>query len=618
MANKIRYQHVGASFVVVALLTVGTAAARAENSAEETQPILAQADATPVVGSTEDEKNNRVDHEAREVVVEAQQTVAETKAAQAKEAAEKKRSVEEVDNALSGLLQALVDQGVLTREKADALLHDAELKAARDAAHEDKRDARVVRVPYVPEFVLNDLRSQVRGELRSDVVQDVMSQAKQEQWGMPQALPSWISKIQWKGDLRLRGQGDLLSNDNIENTYIDFLTLNDTGGFGKAGQKAFLNTTADRHRLRERVRVAMNAKVSNEIKAGLRLSTGNTRDPVSTNQTLGNYGGRYGVVWDEAYLRYDGLNADRYDWITLRGGRMPNPWVNTDLVWDADLGFDGVVATIRHNLHFSDSLFDQTEDDRQIFFTVGAFSLQEVELTQRDKWLYGAQLGSEFIFDNQSKITFAVAYFDYDNITGVRNALDSNLTDYTAPLFMQKGNLLFDIRNDTDVATDRWALAADYNELNFTLIYDLAAFAPVHVVMAADYVRNIGYDEQDVIARTYGAVQRAGGFAEDERATAPHVDGYQIQLSVGWPNISKRRDWRVFAAYKRLEADAVLDAFTDSDFHLGGTNTKGWLLGGEYGIADNTWLTLRWLSADEITGVPLAIDVLQLDVNAKF
>jgi hypothetical protein len=27
---------------------------------------------------------------------------------------------------------------------------------------------------------------------------------------------------------------------------------------------------------------------------------------------------------------------------------------------------------------------------------------------------------------------------------------------------------------------------------------------------------------------------------------------------------------------------------------------------------------LRWLSADEIDGPPLAIDILQVDVNAKF
>ena len=66
------------------------------------------------------------------------------------------------------------------------------------------------------------------------------------------------------------------------------------------------------------------------------------------------------------------------------------------------------------------------------------------------------------------------------------------------------------------------------------------------------------------------------------------------------------------------EADAVLDAFTDSDFHLGGTNNKGFILGAQYGLGKNTWLSARWLSSNEIRGLPLSIDVFQLYFNAKF
>ena len=46
--------------------------------------------------------------------------------------------------------------------------------------------------------------------------------------------------------------------------------------------------------------------------------------------------------------------------------------------------------------------------------------------------------------------------------------------------------------------------------------------------------------------------------------------------------------------------------FTDSDFRLGGTNAKGWVIGGNYGLAKNIWFTGRWLSANEITGPPYA------------
>jgi Putative porin len=70
--------------------------------------------------------------------------------------------------------------------------------------------------------------------------------------------------------------------------------------------------------------------------------------------------------------------------------------------------------------------------------------------------------------------------------------------------------------------------------------------------------------------------------------------------------------------YKYIERDAVLDAYNDSDFHLGGTNAKGWVIGGNYGLMKNLWFTGRWLSTDVITGPKYGIDTLQLDLNAKF
>jgi hypothetical protein len=96
------------------------------------------------------------------------------------------------------------------------------------------------------------------------------------------------------------------------------------------------------------------------------------------------------------------------------------------------------------------------------------------------------------------------------------------------------------------------------------------------------------------------------------------IDGYQFKLTLGYPRISLRHEWQAFVGYRYLEADAVLDAFTDSDFHLGGTNHKGFMIGGSYGLDKNTWLSARWMSSDEISGLPLSIDVLQLDLNAKF
>ena len=76
--------------------------------------------------------------------------------------------------------------------------------------------------------------------------------------------------------------------------------------------------------------------------------------------------------------------------------------------------------------------------------------------------------------------------------------------------------------------------------------------------------------------------------------------------------------WRVSFAYRYLERDAVLDAFTDSDLRLGGTDVRGFILGGEYALTPRMLLRARYLSGNEIDGPPLGIDVFQLDLNSTF
>ena len=138
---------------------------------------------------------------------------------------------------------------------------------------------------YVPQFVKDEIRAQVRDELRQEVAQDVIDRARQEQWGVPAALPDWVARLKFKGDLRLRAQSDRFADGNAQFAYFDFLEINDAGGLADAGVDGLLNTTEDRDRLRARVRLGLDARITDSLLAGFRLSTGNTRDPVSTNQT---------------------------------------------------------------------------------------------------------------------------------------------------------------------------------------------------------------------------------------------------------------------------------------------------------------------------------------------
>lgn len=523
------------------------------------------------------------------------------------------------------LIEALVKEGVLTQEAADRLIESANrqaaAEAARAAAMPSADDSAVVRVPYVPQFVRDEIRDQVRAELREDVTRDVLAKAEQERWGVPGALPEWTERVKVNGDLRLRTQNDMFASGNLPYGagFVDFNEVNDNGGFSGA----LLNTNEDRLRGRLRARLGIDGKVTNNVKAAVRIATGSSGDPVSTNQTLGDGFTKSGIVLDRGYLQYDGLNADNYPFLTLWGGRMPNPWLSTDLVWDDDLSFEGFAGTYRMNLGGSGSLLDMDDRDRTLFFTLGGFFLDEVELSSDDKWLFGAQIGGDWVFADQSRFRLGVAYYDYRNVAGQRNTVDSTLQDHTAPAFVQKGNSMFEISNDIDdvgnpVFGRLFGLAADYSLINLGFEYDLARFAPTRFVVSGDYVLNIGYDADEIRSRLGGGPM----FVNSSLYTADPADeqneGYQLKLTVGWPSTLLRRNWQAFLAYRYLERDAVLDAFTDSDFHLGGTNSKGWLIGGSYGLTENTYLTARYMSADEIDGPPLGIDVFQLDLNAKF
>ncbi len=540
----------------------------------------------------------------------------------------------QLKNTVVNLVDALVQQGVLDKKQAAALIKKAEDDAVRQAAGQiasapaeaaptpaeasnvgqNAAGKQVVRVPYVPQFVKDEIRNQLRSEMRQDILADVADKARKERWGTPDALPAWVNSVKLYGDVRVRNQYDYYGEENPatlggQNLYLNILSINKAGNLAKAGTKAFLNTSEDQNRWRERVRLGLTAKIADHWQLDTRLSTGNAENPVSANLTLGNTGQRFTVQLDRAQLRYDRPDSTGFNWLTLQGGRISNPWFSTDLVWDEDLGFDGVAAVYRRRLQFGDEGLASTNLDRTFSFTGGAFPLQQPEFQSQDRWLVAGQLGAHWEFDNQNLFKAGVAFYDYMHMPGKRNALQSTVNDGTAPQYLQKGNLLFNISNGNP-GDLLFALASDYRLLDVTFSLDLANLAPYHVVLTTDIVKNLGFDKEEINQRTGGVTYL---YPIGDRTL-----GALIGATVGWPDVTRSGAWQVSFDYRYLQRDAVLDAFTESDFHLGGTDTQGYRITGAYGLANNVWLRGRWISSTEIDGPPLAINTLQFDLNAKF
>jgi polyhydroxyalkanoate synthesis regulator phasin len=491
------------------------------------------------------------------------------------------------------ILDALVEKGVLTSEAAQGLVKQAEKKGQEKSEASVKAEAAsgVIRVPYIPESVKREIREQIR--------QEVVAQAKTEQWGNVNAVPEWIDRLKWSGDIRLRYQNDMFARTNASGN--DF--LGEPYGLGSLANP--INTTEDRQRFRLRARLGLAAKITDSVSAGFRITTGNLTDPVSTNQTLGTDFNKYTLVLDQAFIK-----AQPWDWLSVSGGRIPNPFFSTDLVWSDNLNFEGVAATVSPWLH--------NDSSAKPFFTLGIFPLKEVESSvtnqARDKWLYAAQAGMDWKMNANTRWRFGLAYYDYKNIAAVKDPLVDGLYDYADSILTarQKGNTRFAVAPADSPSL--YGLAANYSLVNLTGTVDLAHFEPVHVIVDGDVVKNVGYDTARVNSRLQAPQQ-------------PRTLGWQTKITVGWPSIQNKNDWQVFLGYRHLERDAVLDAFADSDFRLGGTNSKGFFVGGLYGVDRNSWLSVKWLSADQIDANfntftqkkdQLNVDVIQVDFNAKF
>lgn len=554
------------------------------------------------------------------------------------------------------LLDLLVKKGVIEQKDAKGLVTEAEEDAKAESRRRAKEEAaaeavgvaaagkagsKSIHVGYVPEFVKKEIRDEVRKELKDEVMRDVKTAAKVEKWSFADALPEWVNRIHPFLDARLRLSDDFYPSDNYA-FFPNWQAINSEGGYAAALQRndAYLNTIYDRLRVNERFRVGLNAQIADGLKAEVRLTTTNQYSPVSTNQDLGDYNRTWFVALDRAFLQYDYVDGQGQDWLSFWGGRIPNPFMSTEMMYSPMLSFSGLVGVVRvpvQEAAGAAAYKNQSPTSRygintgpqtpgNLFLTAGVLPLQDVNFSTSDKWTFAVQGGADLLVFDESRFKLAAAYYDHHNVRARRNAFDSQKYDWTAPDFMQKGNTIAYINDGVNQTACRdgggnlgaqnvclVGLGSNYQILDVTAVFDYAGFAPTHVMLTGEFAHNFGFNA-NYIHNNFGTQF----YSVNGDSLKPQTDAYEVRLDVGRPELRRFNDWNFFFSYRYIQSDAILDAFNDPIFHQGGTNTQGWVVGAQYGLATNTWLDLRWLSADAINGPPLGIDTLNLDLNAKF
>lgn len=580
------------------------------------------------------------------------------------------------ENVTLNLINRLVQRGILTKEDAGDLIRQAKEDAQRasqqsqiaqqaatqaataqqiamEAAAPPSSDE-AVSVSYVPEIV--------KAEMRDEIKRDVMAAAQSEGWAQPN-VPEWVRKFRPFMDFRSRYQGIYFPDGNSENP-LDTLNFNwiNTGQPFNISQAngnqsppigyPTYDTTQNRQQMRIRFRFGADMDLGDNFTGGFRLGTGQNGSPVSENQTLGaaqngQFGGAGGnfsnyAIWlDRAFLKYElGTDPDRMAALTF--GRFDNPFYTpATIMWANDIAFDGIAAQARYKIFKGVTPF-ATAGIFPIFNTDLNFpAQQQPKISSYDKYLYAAQTGIDLKITKDLHYKGAVGYYNFQNVQGQVSApqvaYDQNTpfsTDDSRPTFAQKGNTYMAIRDIPAVPGSAaqggnedgtinqfqyFGLATPFQVLSANSRLEYRHWEPFVISLSGEWDQNLAWNAQNIM--NSGPSQLKGNINNPGANGTGYGGGnnaWIIQTKIGSGALQKRWDWDFGVAYRYVESDAVIDGFCDSDFGGGGTNMKGFSVGGNLALSKSVFIGVRWLSATGIAGPQYKADIIQLDINSRF
>jgi hypothetical protein len=324
------------------------------------------------------------------------------------------------------------------------------------------------------------------------------------------------------------------------------------------------NGGRDKDRQRIRARLGAYTEVNPQVDTGIRIATGGSDDARSTNQDLDNYFDKKQIWLDLGYIDY---HPDAIKNLHVIGGKMAQPWVNMgDVIWDSDINPEGLALTYKYPLGANAELFG----------SVGNYTLKDnvdgdgVQF-RHDLRLTSGQLGTRFSVTDNLKLTLGGSIYAYQNDEDSRCPTSGTVT---APC----------------------ALAVNGNSTNEFRLYEGFAQADVGglavpLAFYGQYVKNNDTTTDQDTAWLLGAKSKVFGFNLDYN-------------------------------YRDVQRNAVVGAFTDSDFANGTTGSRGHKFKVGYDIDKNFALGATYFltKADfsSRTQRDANTNILQLDAEAKF
>jgi hypothetical protein len=335
--------------------------------------------------------------------------------------------------------------------------------------------------------------------------------------------PSWLNGLKFQGDLRLRYETDRRTSSSDPNDSRARFRLR--FGFEKAWPQE-------------------------DLTVGFRLASGSNEDPTTTNQTMDSMFSKKPIWIDQAWAKW---SPKVVKGLTVTAGKMQNPFVSSDLIWDPDINPEGLWTEYRYPGFGAFEPFVGAG-----IFELGAFgSTANGVVPPEDPVLDAYDVGFRWNIMKDLKWTNATTFYNWSNID----------TEYNRYAF-------FNANPRGNTITGGTFSTKSIEQVNLTNVVDFKVYN-VPVSVYGDWVRNMDASRlPDTQIK-----DRLGHFiaGPDTRKEAWAL-GFRIGEN------KKKGDFSFRYKYGYIESDAVVGYFAESDFGYG--NRKGNVYGVQYNITD--------------------------------
>ena len=366
------------------------------------------------------------------------------------------------------------------------------------------------------------------------------------------AASGWVSRWQWRGDLRVR-------NDTIQQEF----------------------NPVDRNRGRFRLRAGAMVRVNDDTRVEVQFATGEGGDARSSNQTFTDANSRKALDLDLAYVEWSPT-----DTLKITAGKMRYPWVRTQsYFFDNDVNPEGLAAAWQQGTTgFFGSVFYAGLSERSSF---------------ADSSMVGAQAGWRAAASDGSRKLLALSYYDHGAVQGYNpfqgaGAGAAGLGAY--------GNT-----TTTSAAVCRRAVYSSAGVVSPCLANDYDI-----VELLGEYQFNVGSQPLTLYANLARNLKADFGVTSSTPSSNVPVGldtAYSFGFNYGRANANLPGSWEVGYLYQKVEKDALFAQWIDSDFAAGNTDGSGSAFRAAYQLSRNWRFNLSYMMNQTNLDVPAAITV---------